>query len=211
MTIPRCCAVVAMLCMADASVAEAQCSYSVSPATLSAPSTSTPISISVVTGTQCTWTATSSDSWITLTSAGTVTGMGSVAFTVAVNTGGTPRTGTLTVAGKTVTVNQAANSCTYSVSPTSFSIGTLSTSRTLSVTTGTQCTWSATTTDTWITVTNPGSGIGMSSVTFSVTENTGPERVGTLTVAGKPVTVTQAGTSGGGTPVAPPSNLRIVR
>ena len=209
MTIPRCCAVVAVILTFDASAAEAQCSYSVTPAVFSVPSTSTPLSVSVVTGTQCSWTATSSASWITVTSAETQTGMGSVSFVVAASTGA-PRTGTVTVAGQLITVNQGANSCSFTVSPLSFSIGTLSTSRTLSVTTGTQCTWSATTIDPWITVTNPGAGVGISSVTFSVTANGGPERIGTLTVAGKAVTVTQAGTSGG-TVLPPPSGLRVVR
>ena len=211
MTVSRCCTFVAVIWMLDASVAEAQCSYTVTPTTIAAASTSGTRTVSIVTGTQCSWTATTTDSWITVTSGATGQGMGNVTFLVAANGTGSARTGTLTVAGKTVTVTQAANSCTYSVTPSSFSIDALSTSRTLSVTAGTQCTWSATTTETWITITNPGSGIGISPVTFSVTANgASAQRVGTLTVAGQTVTVTQAGTSGG-TPPTPPTNLRVVR
>jgi hypothetical protein len=134
-----------------------------------------------------------------------------VSFRVAANPTSSVRTGTLLVAGYTLTVTQAAGSCTYSVSPTSFAIDPLSTSRTLSVVTGTQCTWGASTVETWITITNPGAGVGISSVTFSVTANgTATQRVGTLTVAGQTVTVTQAGDAGA-TPPPRPSNLRIVR
>ena len=211
MTIPRCCTFVAVIWMLDASVAEAQCLYTVTPTTIAAPSTSGTRTVSIVTGTQCSWTATTTDAWITVTSGATGQGMGNVTFLVAANGTGSARTGTLTVAGKTITVTQAANSCTYGVTPTSFSIDALSTSRTLSVTAGTQCTWGATTTETWITITNPGSGIGISPVTFSVTANgAAAQRVGTLTVAGQTVTVTQAGTPGG-TPPTAPTNLRVVR
>ena len=212
MTIPRCCAFVALFGILDASPASAQCSYTVSQTTFSAPSTGGVQSTSVITGTQCSWTATTSDSWITVTNGTNHTGIGSVSFQLTANPTSSVRTGTLIVAGQTITVTQAASSCTYTVTPTSFSIDALSTSRTLSVTTGTQCAWGATTTETWITVTNPGTGVGMSSVTFAVSANgASAQRIGTLTVAGHPVTITQGGTSGGGTPPTPPNNLRIVR
>jgi hypothetical protein len=54
---------------------------------------------------KCRWTAQSSVPWITITSGASVTGNGTVFYSVARNTGGT-RTGTLTVAGKEVTVTQ---------------------------------------------------------------------------------------------------------
>jgi Putative binding domain, N-terminal len=90
------------------------------------------------------------------------------------------------------------------VTPTTFSIEPASTIRTLSVTTGTQCSWTATTIDPWITITNAGSGSGTSAVTFSVTANAGPARAGTLTVAGQIVNVTQNADS------RIPQNLRII-
>ena len=53
---------------------------------------------------------------------------------------------------------------------------------------------------------------GSVAVTFSVSANTvQTSRVGTLTVAGQAVTVTQAGSGTGGTPLLPPTNLRLVR
>jgi hypothetical protein len=208
LTIPRRCAFAALIWMLGASEASAQCSYSVTQTTFSPVSTASVQSTSVITGTQCSWTATSTVPWITITNGGTHTGIGSVSFQVTANSTASTRTGTLIVAGQTVTVTQQAGSCTYTVTPTSFSIDPLSTIRTLSVTTGTQCSWSATTTETWITITNAGSGSGGSAVTFSVTANTQTTRTGKLTVAGQAVTVTQAG-SGSGPPI--PANVRIVR
>jgi hypothetical protein len=61
-------------------------------------------SISVITGSSCAWTATSSVSWITITSGASGTGLASATYTVAPAT--FLRTGTLTVAGQTVTITQ---------------------------------------------------------------------------------------------------------
>ena len=63
-----------------------------------------------VTPASSTWSATADDGWLHLNS-GSATGTGSatVVFTFDVNTGAT-RTGTLTIAGQTLTVTQASNS-----------------------------------------------------------------------------------------------------
>ena len=210
MTISRCCAFVALVWILDASAAEAQCTYSVSPTTIGSPSTPGSRTVTVITGTQCTWSAVSTAPWITVTSGATGQGIGSVTFVLAENQTASARTGTVTVAGQTVTVTQEASSCTYTVTPTSFAVGTLGTSRTLSVTSGTSCKWSAASTVTWITITNAGSGSGMSAVTFSVAANTAQgTRTGTLNVAGQSVTVLQAGTST--PPPSIPGNLHVVR
>ncbi|MBZ5608499.1 MAG: hypothetical protein LAP38_09590 [Acidobacteriia bacterium] len=55
----------------------------------------------------CFWTAASNNSWITITSAPSGTGGGTVSYTVAANTSTSQRTGTMTIAGLTFTVTQA--------------------------------------------------------------------------------------------------------
>ena len=70
----------------------------------------------VTAGSACAWTAASNADWITVTGGARGTGNGTASFTAAANTGA-PRSGTLTVAGQTFTINQA-ESCTFSVSPT---------------------------------------------------------------------------------------------
>src|SRR5688500_4910507 len=115
-----CAALVVLGCLlADARPAEAQCTYTVSPASVSATSTGYNGGIFVLTGASCAWTAVSNVAWITITSGASMSGMGSANFSVAANSSGAVRTGTLTVAGQTVTVNQSANSCSYSLSATS--------------------------------------------------------------------------------------------
>jgi hypothetical protein len=55
----------------------------------------------------CGWTTTSNASWLTVTAGANGTGNGTVSFHAAANGGTSPRTGTLTIAGQSVTVTQA--------------------------------------------------------------------------------------------------------
>jgi hypothetical protein len=147
----------------------------------------------------------SSVSWITVTSA-TGAGIGQVNYTVAANTTGLQRIGTITVAGQAVTFTQAATSCTYSITPTTVTAPPAGNAYTVSVTTGASCSWSASTAASWITITAGATGIGVGSVSFTVA-GTSTSRIGAVTIAGQGVTVTQSAP----TPPAPPSNLRVIR
>ena len=64
-------------------------------------------SAAVTTTSGCAWTGVSNATWITVTSGGSGTGNGTVAYSVAANTSTSPRTGTLTIAGQTLTVTQS--------------------------------------------------------------------------------------------------------
>jgi len=64
--------------------------------------------VTVATAAGCAWSAASNDAWITVVNGGGGTGKGAVAFSIAALPGRlTQRSGTLTVAGKTVTVTQS--------------------------------------------------------------------------------------------------------
>jgi hypothetical protein len=54
----------------------------------------------------CAWTAQSNVAWLTITAGTSGTGNGTVSYTVAANNTPDPRTGTLTIAGRTFTVTQ---------------------------------------------------------------------------------------------------------
>jgi hypothetical protein len=113
-------------------------------------------------------------------------------FAVAANTGSAARTGTITVAGRTVTVSQAAP-CAFAVAPTSFDLNDKAkTGLAVLVTAGAGCSWTAVSHQSWITVTSGASGTGPGTVVFRVDANsTNSNRTGTLTVAGITVTVRQ--------------------
>jgi hypothetical protein len=169
------------------------CSFLIAPTSqpvTAAGGTGMPIGVTTIAG--CAWTATGNVPWITVTAGASGTGSGSVSFSVAANTGAA-RTGTLTIAGQTLTVTQQAVACSYSVSPTSQSApagGDAGTS--IKVTTVSGCAWTAASNTSWITVTSGASGSGNGTASYSVSANVGPARTGTLTVAGQTFTVTQA-------------------
>ena len=89
--------------------------------------------------------------------------------------------------------------CTYSINPTSQSFTASGGSGTVTVTTSSGCIWSATNKEGWITITSGSSGNGTGTVNYTVSANTGSQRTGSMTIAGKSFTVTQEGTSVAGT------------
>lgn len=83
------------------------CTFTVAPATAAAPVGGGTGTVAVTASdASCGWTAASNDPWLTITS-GAGPGSGGVQYTVAANTSPAGRSGTLTVAGQTVVVNQA--------------------------------------------------------------------------------------------------------
>jgi hypothetical protein len=177
----------------QAGVAAPACTYSIAPASQSAPATASTGTVNVTTTAACAWTAVSTATWITVTSGAAGTGNGTVGFSIAANTGAA-RSGTLTVATQTFTVNQAAGAtpCTYTIAPTSQSVDANANTGTVTVTAAAGCTWTATSGATWITVTSGAAGTGNGSVGFSVAANSGAARMGTITIAGQVFTVNQA-------------------
>lgn len=84
--------------------------------------------------------------------------------------------------------------CSYSISPTNISVGANGVSGSVSVNSSSGCGWTATSNASWITITSGSSGTGSGTVSYSVAANTSTSsRTGTLTIAGKTFTVTQAG------------------
>jgi len=170
------------------------CTYGVSPTSASIAAAGGSGSTAVSAGTGCAWTASSNAGWLTITSGTNGSGNGSVAYSVAANTGGS-RSANISVAGQTFTVTQAAAPppCTYSIDPTSVSIGKGPKASTVKVSAGSGCAWTARSNAGWITVTSGGSGSGNGTVAYSVTDNPDRQgdRTGTLTIAGQTFTVNQ--------------------
>jgi len=175
--------------------AVAPCSFGLNSTTFYVASSAGNDSLAVTTAASCSWTAVSNASWITVTSGGSGSGNGTVAFGWAANTSGS-RIGTLTVAGQTVTVSQAdrpPDCSAITANPLSFSIADAgATGQLVNVTAESGCSWAATANAPWITITSGASGSGSGPVRFNVAANTGGARNGTLTVAGQTVTVSQA-------------------
>jgi hypothetical protein len=171
------------------------CSYTISPTNQSFTGAGGTGSIGVTTTAGCTWVAVSNDAWITVTSGASGSGNGTVNFSVAANGTGNQRTGTITVAGQTFTVTQSNVSCAYTISPANQVIGYTGGNGSAAVTTTAGCNWTATSNDTWITITSGATGSGNGTVNFTVSQNTRTtSRTGTVTIAGQTLTITQLGT-----------------
>lgn len=84
------------------------------------------------------------------------------------------------------------NTCSATVSPTAVAAGAGGGSFAVTVTVGTTCPWTAGTNSGFIAVTAGASGRGNGSVSFSVSANTGAARTGSLSIAGRTVSVSQA-------------------
>jgi hypothetical protein len=167
------------------------CDYRIAPTSQNIGATGGAGTVAVSAQGGCAWTASSTAAWITVTAGSTGRGNGSVAFSVAANTGAS-RTGTLTIAGETFTVTQAAAPpCSYSISPDKQKVDATPGTGTVAVSTASHCTWTATSNATWITITSGASGTGNGTVTFRVGNNNGEKRKGTLTVAGRTAEVEQ--------------------
>jgi DNA-binding beta-propeller fold protein YncE len=127
--------------------------------------------------------------WLTIT--GSANGVVSFSFTATT----TNRTANITLLGQTILVTQMGP--TYSLGTTNLLEGNLagSDSVVLSVTPA-GAIWTTSTNDSWLHLSAGNqSGAGSTNVIFTFDANPGATRIGTLTIAGQALTVTQAGSS----------------
>ncbi len=173
----------------------APCFYSVTPPTQPVPIGGGAVSFTVSTGPACSWTARSNVPWITIAAADSGVGTAAVGFVAAANVSTVPRSGTVTIGGQTVTVTQDGTPCTYTISPTTQTVGFFGGDGTITITTSDQsCRWTAASNNPdWLSITSPAAGTGNGTVTFAAGANPTPlvPRSGSLTVAAQPFTVFQ--------------------
>ena len=174
------------------SAATPGCTYSVSPGSFSAAAGGDTLTVRLTTGASCAWTAASSASWISLTSAASGTGPGTATFAIAGSSAA--RNGSVVVGGQTVSVSQGGAapppSCTLNISPESASIPGSGGGGKVTVSGGGGCAWNASSNAPWITITAGASGSGGGEVSYQVAP-ADAARSGTLTIAGRTFTVNQ--------------------
>ena len=194
----------------------AACSFAIAPEQFNAGSAGGTLSVTVTAPAGCPWTSVSQAPWVTVRAQGPESGNGTVLVTVADNTG-PARAATAVIAGRTFTVNQAAvaappppppspppppppsppppppppPACTYRVDPLEMKVSEDSRFRKIEVKAAETCAWTASSNALWLRLVRGTAGAGDGEVWFWIDENPGEERVGTLTVAGQTVTITQ--------------------
>jgi hypothetical protein len=101
--------------------------------------------------------------------------------------GGTPAT-------SAAPTSPTAAPCSFVVSPSSFTLpATGGSAERVTVSTSSACSWTATSNSSFVAIVDRSSFVGNDTVVFSLEPNTNPSnRIGTLTVAGQTITVTQA-------------------
>lgn len=152
--------------------------------------------IAVTSNAACAWTAVSNVSWLTLSGTVNGSGNGTVKLSAAPNPSNAPRTGTVTVAGKTFSVTQNASNYVLSAASRFVTPAGLSDSITVTPVVTSSATRRAISNASWITVTAGDNAIGSGKVNYTVASNpsTSP-RNGTITIDGQTFTVAQAGTT----------------
>jgi len=189
--------------VSQSGVAAPSCSAALSAASVTVAADAGSGSVDVIVAAGCAWSAASNASWITVT-AGSGNGSGTVSFDIAANTS-TERTGTLTIAGSTYTVSQAAaanpdpvrgETCAVTLDKTTLLVGAAEANWVINVTADSACTWTATADSAWLVVKStfptaqPVRGTGYVKVR-AVANTTGVKRIGQFVINGVAYTVTQ--------------------
>ena len=142
--------------------------FSQSSLTFAAGGGSNPVTVN--TAANCAWSATSDRGWMAVTAGSSGSGTGTVTVSLTPNSDDASRTGTLTVAGKAVSVVQEGlGPCTFELSPAgaSFSSGPATGSFAVSYRRS-RCQWSAASSVSWVTVSSGGPRTGSGSVAYAI-------------------------------------------
>ncbi len=170
----------------------AQCAVTLASNSLNMGASGGDGALSISVNRECSWNAKPDADWITLTSAATGQGGATVTFRVGANSTLSTRSGGIAVNDQRVDVMQSGAPCTYSLSRTDDALAGTGGERTILVTAGPSCAWTATSNSAWITISAGASGTGSASVTIDVAPNTGPQRSGTVGIAGQTYRLSQA-------------------
>ncbi len=166
------------------------CVFDLDPVARQVPADEGTASFDVGTDEACFWTAVSGASWLTVTENETGFGPATVTYAFEANEG-PARQATISVENSLHTVTQEDN-CGYAVDPLEESYPFEGGTGTIDVTANPSCPWTAVSAQPWIVVTSAPGGTGDGAVAYTVEENPGAARAGTLTVAGETVVIDQA-------------------
>jgi Bacterial Ig domain/Divergent InlB B-repeat domain/Putative binding domain, N-terminal len=146
------------------------CNYSLSSAGDTWPAAGGSGSFNVIAQAGCSWTASENLDWVSITSGSSGNGTHTVSFQVDYNASLSPRSGVITAAGQSFTINQNGNNgaCTFSLSAPGANIPAEGGTNSFSVTTGPICFWAISRNANWITLLSPQDHTGSDSVQYTV-------------------------------------------
>ncbi len=173
------------------------CNYSITPSSRSHTSEAVSDSINITASrSDCAWSASSNANWASL-SQSRGTGSGNISYSLQANTGTQTRNASLSIAGRTFSLNQAAPvqaACTYTLSPSNASHPAQSSTGSLSINTADHCAWTVSEAESWLSITSGRSGTGSGVIQYSLTANSNQtNRNGALSIAGYSFPIQQVG------------------
>jgi hypothetical protein len=168
-----------------------KCQVSINPAAPSIGAAGGTTTVSVSAQPECAWTVAENVSWIASVSPANGQGNGEIEIRVAANADASARNGTVQINDTSVRVSQDAAACNFTVAPLSVTARAGGDTAAVNVTAAAGCSWTAVSAVPWITIASGAGGSGAGTVSLRIAANTGPQRTGTVTIAGQTYTVTQ--------------------
>jgi uncharacterized repeat protein (TIGR01451 family) len=166
--------------------------------------------MNVTTGPGCPFAISDVPPWMTWI-ASPLVGTSGVGFEFSANTGGTPRSAILSVAGVPLIVDQAGGlKCSFSTRPKNLTSAASGSFGTFEVVTSSGCSWNVVSDSPWLKLSNIASslntsatiGTGNGTVYYTVAENAGDnDRTGTFTIGNQTLTMTQTAGPGSASPL----------
>jgi uncharacterized protein DUF5666/all-beta uncharacterized protein len=169
-----------------------KCQVSVSNAPTSFSASGGQGSVTIATSRDCTWSIKTEANWVSIAADPGGQGEASIPYTVAPNPVPSSRAGAIVVGTQSVTVNQAAAPCLFTLSQASEAIAAAGGRLAVDVKTISGCTWNATSAANWIVVSSGRSGNASGTVGLDVAPNSGAARAGEVNIAGQQYAITQA-------------------
>lgn len=171
-------------------ISDPTCSYILTPSSANFTTDGGSGVFDVDTTSGCPWIATTGANWISIINQAVFSDDASVNFTVSPNNSPDSRSGTILVGGQAFTVTQ--DGCVYTLNPSSAQFSQFGGTGSFDVRTTGACPWEAIANNTWIHITSDGFGQGDGTITYSVDNNLGIARVGTISVQDQVFTITQS-------------------
>jgi Beta-propeller repeat/FG-GAP-like repeat/Viral BACON domain/Putative binding domain, N-terminal/FG-GAP repeat len=170
------------------------CSYSINPPTLEFGSNASTGTVTVTTGSQCSWIASTNQFWFSITSEETGTGSGAVSYSIAENDGVVGRGAIFSIGSQSINVTQGIAPCVYSFSPTQQAFTSVGGSGATNFLATVTCNgWILSNPNSWIAVPLV-EGAGNDTFSFTVAPNpSSTARSGVFSAGTQQFTITQAG------------------
>lgn len=168
------------------------CNYVLSPGSTSVAAAGGSSTFDLATAGHCSWSASVSQPWISLTTSSSGTGAATIGYSVTLNAAASARSGTITINGSVYTITQFGSDCSFAINPLGIAAPASGGSVPVSVSASDSiCSWTATSATLGL---STGGGTGDGSVTVTIPSNPDPGlRVLTATIGGQTFTVNQSG------------------